>query len=142
MFGSSLSRSGTISQASIRSSSAYNNFNANYSIKAEECERSRAALDHAYDRSLNTGLLRHKFTSMAAKTPTSQKKRSTQQTIKISNRTPSKTSYNEIAMDLSSCRITPQKRRHSMNKSSMDVSGYLNSTKGSSFSSYRNGLNL
>lgn len=142
MFGSSLSRSGTISQASIRSSTAYNEFNANYSIKAEECERSRAALDHAYDRSLNTGFMKHKFTSLAARTPTRQKKQTKQHNIKISNRTPSKTSYKDIAMDFSSCKITPRRQRNSTLSGGMGTSRYVDSPKGSSFSSYRNEVNF
>lgn len=110
MFGSSLSRSGTISQASIRSSISYREFNANYAIKAEEGERNRAALDHAFDRSINAGLINRKFVSLAAKTPTSQKKRVNGNCTKTSSRTPSKISYDEIAMDFSSCTITPKKR--------------------------------
>ena len=70
---SALSRSGTISFASVRSADRQNRFAANYEIRAHECELSRVAMDHAFERSINGGATRSPFVSLLAKTPVMRK---------------------------------------------------------------------
>ena len=57
MFSSSLTRSGSISETGVRSAQRYHHFHANHSIKERECDLSRTAMDRAYDRSLNAGMI-------------------------------------------------------------------------------------
>ena len=74
---SALSRSGTISFASVRAADRQNRFAAKYEIMARECEFSRIALDHTFERSINCGKVQMPFTSLVSKTPLARKAHST-----------------------------------------------------------------